>query len=180
MRFLVFVLGVALGVAGTLVLLLFRAPPAMPPAPTTAAPSSEPQLSVMLGEQFLTEVIRRSARDMEAGVAGVQIEPDLRVELRDDSVVIHSVAEVLGQKTNATAVLQPVLRDDKLRIDVVRTDVGALPIPAMENVLERAVNARIASLFDGVPVHITGVRVDRVRGLTITGDIRAPATAAAR
>jgi hypothetical protein len=79
--------------------------------------------------------------------------------------------EVLGRATESTATLRPVLRDGHLAIDVVSTNLGNLPLPAMEQVLEKQINARLQSLLEGMAVTITGVKVDRGKGLIITGDV---------
>lgn len=161
MRFVLFLLGLALGIAGTLAYTVFAAPT---PPPMSEPLPADPQITVMLGERFLTEVIRRAAVE----TPGVKVSPDLRVELRDDTMIVHAKVDVLGQPTEGTAVLRPVLRQERLRMDVVETNLGALPMPAMEQVLERAIDARMQSLLAGVPVAVTGVTVDRAHGLTVT------------
>ncbi|MEO8705621.1 MAG: hypothetical protein ABI867_36660 [Kofleriaceae bacterium] len=161
MRFFVFVFGIVVGVAATLAYVMFEAPT---PIQAPAALPNDPEITVTLGERFLTEMIRRASVD----VPGVTVAPDLRVELRDDTIVVHATVEVLGRPTEGTAVLQPRLRDGHLTMEVIETNVGALPMPATEQVLERAINTRIESLLHGVPVAVTGASVDRAHGLTIT------------
>jgi hypothetical protein len=161
MRFLLLVLGIALGVAGTLAYAMF--------APTAEVPvahplPANPAITITLGESFLTEIMQRTA--LEA--PGVSVpRTQLRVELRDDTIVVHANVEVLGQPTDGTAVLRPVLRGDRLQIDVVETNLGSMPLPAFEQVLDKQINARIQSLLQGMPVTITGVNIERDKGLTI-------------
>jgi hypothetical protein len=64
-----------------------------------------------------------------------------------------------------------VLRDGQLQIDVVGTNVGAIPVPQLQDTVAKQINARVHSLLEGMPVTITGVHVDREHGLTITCDV---------
>lgn len=172
MRFLLLVLGFALGVASTLVYATF-ASPSQPVAPVTAPLEQDPQLSVTLGEPLVAEIIKRSI----AEAPGVGARPELRVALRDDVIVVDASVDVLGQRASGTATLRPTVKDGKLRVDVVDTNLGALQLPPLEGLLEKQINSRIASLLAGMPVTFTGARIDsatglagagRTRGLTVT------------
>lgn len=162
MRLLLFLFGIALGVAGTLGYAVFAHPAVEPVA--QPLPASSP-IAVTLGEGFLTGILQRGVLD----TPGVSVpRGSLRAELRDDAIVVHANVEVLGKATDGQAVLRPVLRGGKLAIDVVDTNLGTLPLPALDDVLDRQINARINSLLAGMPVTITGVRVERDRGMTVT------------
>ncbi len=164
MRFLLLVFGFALGVASTLAYATFANPSQVPPPPTAALPA-DPQLTVTLGEHLVTEIIRRSVLEAP-GIRDAK--PQLSVSLRDDAIVIDATVEVLGKPASGTATLRPKLDAGRLRIDVVETNLGTLPMPPLEQILEKQINARIASLLAGMPVTFTGARVDRTRGLTVT------------
>ncbi len=181
MRFILFLLGVAIGVAGTLAYALFANQPE--PAPVAQAVPANPPITVTLGESFLTALVRKSTVD----TPGVSIPRSaLRAELRDDTIIVHANVEVLGQPTDSSTVLRPVVKDGHLGIDVVETHVGQLPLPAMDQVLDKQINARMQSLFEGMPVTVTGVSIDRDHGLTISGQVdldrleQRPAAQAAR
>jgi uncharacterized protein YpmS len=163
MRFILFVLGIALGIAGTLAYVLFAS--SAEPAPVAQALPANPSITVTLGEPFLTALVRRGTVE----TPGVSVpRTALRAELRDDTIIVHANVEVLGQPTDSSTVLRPLVRNGRLGIDVVETHVGSLPMPAMDQLLDKQINARIASLLDGMPVTITGVKVERDRGLVVS------------
>jgi uncharacterized protein YpmS len=162
MRFLLLVLGIALGVAGTLAYATFASPSQVPP---TAALPADPQLTVTLGDRLVSEIVRRSVLQTP-GLGGTK--PALAVTLRDDLIVVDATVDVLGKRASGTATLRPKLEGGRLRIDVVETNLGTLPMPPLEQILENQINTRIAALLVGMPVTFTGVRVDRTRGLTVT------------
>lgn len=157
MRFVLFLFGIAIGVAGTLAYAMFLAPTAQPPV---ALPlPANPPVTLTLGQNFLTALVRHASHS------------DLRTELKDDAIIVHANMQVLGQSTDGTAELHPVLRDGQLQIDVVGTNVGAVPMPQLQDTVAKQINGRVQSLLEGMPVTITGVHVDRDKGLTITCDV---------
>lgn len=56
----------------------------------------------------------------------------------------------------------------KLRIEVVNTNLGAIKLPALDQVIAQQINDRLASLLQDLPVTVTGVTLDPVHGLTVT------------
>lgn len=167
MRLVLFLLGLALGVAGTLAYAVF-ASPAEPATVSAPLPANAP-ITLTFSDSFLTAVLRRSVISSAGGAPGLAIPASgLRAELRDDVIVVHATVDVLGRPTESTAILRPVLRDGGLAIDVVETNLGDLPVPGFENVLGQQINARLASLMEGMPVTFTGVKVTREAGLEIT------------
>jgi hypothetical protein len=168
MRLLLFLFGIALGVAGTLAYAMFANGTAAEVVAVAQPLPPDPPITITLGEPFLTGIVRHAALE----TPGVAVPPtQLRTELRDDTIIVHANVDVLGQATDAMATLRPVLRDGQLRIDVVKTSVGTMPIPALEQVLEKQINARVQSLLAAMPATITGVAMDHARGLTITCDV---------
>lgn len=165
MRFLVFLLGLALGIAATLAVVVFA--PARPVSPPRPLPQDAP-ISVTFGDRFLTSLVRNADLPSPPGVTIERTQ--LRVQLRDDDLVVHAGITVLGNPVQATVVLRPALRGDHLAIEVVSTDLGTMPLP-IERVLEEQINRRLAWLLDGIPVTITGVAVERGHGLTITCEV---------
>jgi len=168
MRFVVFLLGTILGVGGTLAYSVL-ANPAELPAATASLPANAP-ITVTLGESFLTAVLRRSAiSPAPSGTPGVAVPASaLRAELGDGEIIVHAAVDVLGQPTESTARMRPVLRGGRLAIEVIETNLGDLSIPALEGVLDQQINARLASLMEGMPVFVTGVKVTRDAGLIVT------------
>jgi hypothetical protein len=171
MRLVLFLFGIALGVAGTLAYAMF-AEGARAPVVAVAQPlPPNPPISIRLGEPFLTGIVRHAA----AETPGVAVPPgqpgQLRVELRDDAIIVHANVAVLGQGTDATATLRPLVRDGQLHIDVVKTSVGTMPVPALEQMLEKQINSRVQTLLASMPATITGVEIDHAHGLTITCDV---------
>ena len=164
MRLLLFLFGIALGVAGTLAYAMFVEGTHAPVVAAQPLPPNPP-ISIRLGEPFLTGIIRHAT----AETPGVAVAPtQLRTEMRDDAIIVHANVEVLGQTTDATATLRPTLRDGQLHIDVVKTSVGTMPVPQLEQVLEKQINARVQTLLAALPATITGVEIDHAHGLTIT------------
>lgn len=167
MRIVLFLLGIVLGVGGTLAYSVLANP--AEPAVSAPLPTNAP-ITVTLGESFLTAVLRRSAiTPAPSGAPGVAVPASaLRAELADDKIIVHATVDVLGKPTESTATMRPVLRDGRLVIDVVETNLGDLSIPALEGVLDQQINARLASLLQGMPVTFTGVKVTRAGGLVVT------------
>ena len=168
MRIFLFLLGIVLGVGGTLAYAVL-ANPGEPATASAPLPVNAP-ITVTLGESFLTAVLRRSAiSPAPGGAPGVAVPATaLRAELKDGQIVVHATVDVLGKPTESTAIMRPVLRGGRLAIDVVETQLGDLPIPALEGVLDEQINARLASLMQGMPVTFTGVNVTQAAGLVIT------------
>lgn len=171
MRFFLLLFGIVLGVSGTLAYSVL-ANPAEPASVSAPLPTNAP-ITVTLGESFLTAVLRRSAiSPAPAGAPGVAVPASaLRAELKDDAIVVHATVDVLGKPTEGSAILRPALREGRLVIDVVETNLGELSIPALEGVLDQQINARLASLLQGMPVTFTGVKVTRDAGLVVTCDV---------
>jgi len=161
MKFVVFLLGLVLGIAGTLAYATFAGSSRLP-AP--AVLEHDPQLSVTLGEPLVTELIKRSVED----AAGAGARPDLRVRLQDDAILLDADLDVLGRRGHGTATLWPAIKDGKLRIEVAKASLGDLAMPALEQVLEKQINRRIRSLLAGMPVTFTGARVIAGTGFVIT------------
>ncbi|HTL31935.1 MAG TPA: hypothetical protein VL326_02355 [Kofleriaceae bacterium] len=166
-RFVIFLFGIVLGVAGTLAYGMFvvSGPGPLPTPVATHAP-----VTVTLDESFLTALMQRAIADAPATkVPGVDVSKTrVRAELRGDMIVVHASVNVLGAPTEGTVSMRPVLRNGRLAIDVVETNLGAIALPAMDQVLDKQINARVQSLLDGMPVTVTGVGVDPGRGLAVT------------
>ena len=168
MRLLLFLFGIALGVAGTLAYAMFADGTRAPVVAVAQPLPPNPPISIRLGEPFLTGIVRHAA----AETPGVSVPPgQLRIELRDDAIIVHANVAVLGQGTDATATLRPLVRDGQLHIDVVKTSVGTMPVPALEQMLEKQINSRVQTLLASMPATITGVEIDHAHGLTITADV---------
>jgi len=167
MRLLLFLFGIALGVAGTLAYAMFEG--THTPVVAVAQPlPPNPPISIRLGEPFLTGIVRHAA----AETPGVAVPPtQLRTELRDDAIIVHANVDVLGQTTDATATLHPTVRDGQLHIDVVKTSVGTMPVPQLEQMIEKQINTRVQTLLASLPATITGVEIDHAHGLTVTADV---------
>lgn len=166
MRFVLFVFGIVLGVAGTLAYTMFVVNPAPAPLPQVLPP--DPPITVTLGESFLTAMVRRGALD----TPGFTIPGSaLRAEPIDGAIVVHATVDVLGQTTEGTVTLRPIIAGGRLRVAVIATDLGSVPLPAMDRLLEAQIDARVQSLLAGLPVTVTGVRVERGRGLVVTCEV---------
>ena len=169
-RFVMLVLGIVLGVLGTVAYGMFVATEPVPvarPVPTHAP------VTLTLDESFLTAVIQRAIADGSAGsMPGVAVpKTQVRAELKGDLIVVHASVEVLGAPTEGTVSLRPALRSGRLALDVVETNLGSIALPAMDQVLDKQINARVQSLLDGVPVTVTGFGVEPGRGLSVTGQV---------
>lgn len=166
MRVVLLVIGFLLGVGATLGYGMFVATHHVP-APQPIAQRAP--MTVTLDESFLTALMQRAAIAETVSAPGVAVpRTQVRAELHDDLIVMHAAVEVLGQSTEGTVSMRPVLSNGKLKIDVVETNLGAISLPAMDDVLARQINDRLGSLLQDMPVTVTGVRVEPYRGLTVT------------
>ena len=166
MRFLLLVVGIALGALGMVAYGMFVATPAVPaPQPViTHAP-----MTVALDERFLTALMQRAVMNGAVAAPGVEVpRTQIRAELANDRIVVRANVEVLGQPTEGTITLRPILDAGRLRVRVVDTNLGSIQLPAMDELLETQINERVRSLLDGIPVNVTSVGLDPARGLVLT------------
>lgn len=165
MRILVLLFGIALGVAGTVAYGVFVATPAVPSAQPviTKAP-----MTVTLDEEFLTAIVQRAIATRAVEAPGVDL-PRTQVEARlgPGVVIVRANVEVLGQPTQGTVTLRPVLDAGRLRFEVVETNLGAVQLPAIDQMLETQVNDRVGRLLDGLPVAVTSAGIEPGRGLVV-------------
>lgn len=163
MRLVLFALGLVLGVASTLAYALFaNLPDAIPTSRPLAA---NPPITVIFGEPFLDALVGRAVLEVPGSVARPS---NVRARFRGDTIVVQAEVDVLGRAARGEAVLRPVLRDGRMRVDVVATSLGALPVPAMDKRLEDQINERIRALLADMPVTLTGASIDPARGLVVT------------
>ena len=183
MRIVILLVGIVLGVLGTIAYGMFVVTGPGPVA--TPVPTHAP-MTVALDENFLTAVMQRAIATTPAStVPGVDVpKTNVRASLRGDNIVVHASVNVLGAPTEGTMSLRPVLRGGKLAFEVTDTNLGSIALPAMDQVLETQINARVQPLFDGMPVTVTGVGIEPGRGLVLTCQVdlerleQAPAVAA--
>ncbi len=157
-RLIILFVGFALGV-GAMLVYLWQAGAVEPASP--AALARDAPLSITMGEQFLTAIARRSLGGSGGPLTAVVVKTD------DGVILVEGRAEILGQQRVATARLRPVLREGRLRIEVLSTELADLPVP-MEQGIEDQINMRIRSLLADVPVVFTSVSVLAERGLVVT------------
>ncbi len=173
-RFLIFVFGIALGIASTLVYAAFATPS---PVRVAAPLESDPQLSITLGQPIVAELVQRAIA--EAPEIGKQ--PKLQVSLRDGAIAVAASVEVLGRRGSGTALLRPIIEKGKLRLAIESTSLGTLELPVV-SLLETRINSRIGAInptLSGMPLTFTGVRIDET-GLTVTGRVDLAAVEVAR
>jgi hypothetical protein len=166
MRLLLVVVGIVLGVLGTIAYGVF--------VPTEPMPAPQPVIShapmtVTLDARFLTALVQRAVGDGALQAPGVDVpRTQVEAELRDGLIVVHAKVEVLGQPTQGTVTLRPVLDAGRLRIQVADTNLGSIELPALDELLETQINDRVGALLDGLPVIVTGVGADAAHGLVVT------------
>jgi hypothetical protein len=187
MRIVLLVVGIALGVLGTIGYGMFIA---TPPAPAPQPVIAHAPMTVSLDERFLTALMQRAVIDGAVAAPGVEVpRTQVRAELRNGLIVVHANVEVLGAPTQGSVTLRPVLEAGRLRVQVDDTNLGSIQLPAMDQLLETQINARVSSLLDGMPVTVTSVGIDPARGLVLTCQVDldrleqaapAPQTSAAR
>ena len=174
MRFLILVFGIALGIASTLAYAAFANPSHVPAATPL---ESEPQLSITLGQPLVAEIVQRAI----AEAPGLGAKPTIQVSLKNDAIAVDASIEVLGRRGSGTARLRPTIENGKLRVAIASTSLGTLELP-VASLLESQINSRIAAIhptLSGMPVTLTGVRIDP-RGLTVTGRVDLAALGVAR
>lgn len=180
MRFVLFLLGIVLGIGGTLAYGVFVA---SPPPPRPQALIEEAPVTVTLDERFLTALVQRAVAAGAVQAPGVDVKrTQVDARLGNGVIIVRANVEVLGQPTRGTVTLRPVLDAGRLRFEVVETNLGTIQLPAIEQVLETQVNDRVGSLLDGLPVTVTSVAIQPGRGLVITSQVdldRLDATATA-
>jgi hypothetical protein len=164
-RLFLLVFGFVLGVAATLGYGMFVA---TDPVPAPQPVATHAPMTVSLDESFLTAIVARNAAETVAA-PGVDVpRTQMRVEIVGQNIVVHAAVKVLDQPTDGTVTLRPVLDAGKLRIEVVNTNLGTIKLPALDQVIAQQINDRLRSLLQDLPVTVTGVTVDPVRGLTVT------------
>ena len=139
-RFLLLIIGIVLGVVGTVAYGMFVATPPVPahrPVPTHAP------VTVTLDESFLTAIIQRSFAGAPAtNVPGVAVpKTRVRAQLRGDLIIVHASVEVLGAPTSGSVSMRPVLRNGRPALDVVESSLGAIAL-AMQLAQEKG-NPRV-------------------------------------
>lgn len=173
-RFLIFVFGIALGIASTLVYATFANPSQ---APVATPLESDPQLTITLGQPLVAEVVQRAI----AEAPGLGAKPTIQVSFKDEAIAVDASVEVLGRRGSGTALLRPTIEHGKLRVAIARTSLGTLELP-VASLLEKQLNSRIGAIsptLSGLPLTFTGVRIDK-QGLTVTGRVDLAALKAAR
>ena len=89
--------------------------------------------------------------------------------LAGTTFAVQAAVKVLDQTTDGTVTLRPQLAGGgKLRIEVVNTNLGTIQLPGLDETIAQQINERLHSLLRDLPVVVTGVSVDPVRGLTVT------------
>lgn len=129
-----------------------------------------PPVRVILGEQFLTALVRRA-------FAEAVVDPRLAirnvfVDAQPGVLVVGGTTDLFGRPTAVHVVLRPTVSDGILRMRVVSGEFARLPLPLpLGRILQRELNVRLDSLLAGLPGVISSIAVDRDEGLVVTGRI---------
>lgn len=162
---LILILGLLLGAAAMMAYVVYEGSPIG--GPIEPLPE-HPPVTVAFGAPFLEQVVKRAAA--EAPGLGLSAD-DLVVSLREGELVVSTQVVVVGKRTRATIVMRPRLERGQLLFDVASTGIGGMPIPKVGQVIEQHVDRHIRALMKGMPIVVTGAKVDRKRGLVVTGDV---------
>jgi hypothetical protein len=143
------------------------------PVPVARPVPTHAPVTLTLDESFLTALMQRALADgAGSGMPGVAVpKTQVRAELKGDLIIVHASVEVLGAPTEGTVSMRPVLRNGRVALDVVESGLGSIALPAMDQVLDKQINARLQSLLDGIPGTVTGIGVEPGRGLSVTGQV---------
>jgi len=164
-RFLAFLFGIVVGVGGAVAYMVFT-PPADAVTPSKLPPSAP--LTVTFGEPLITGLLQRGS----LRIPGASVPPDsLRAEIGDGVLTVRATVDIAGRSSHAKAVVRPVLTRGTLRVEVVEGTLGVLPVPALQQLLDEQVNPRLRTVFAGLPATVTGVALDRERGLSVSAEI---------
>lgn len=166
MRFLLLVVGIALGVLGTVAYGMFVA---TAPVPAPQPVISHAPMTVALDERFLTALVQRALANGAVEAPGVDV-PRTQIDATFGKgvIIVRANVEVLGQPSEGTVTLRPVLDAGRLRFQVAETNLGTIELPAIDEVLETQINERVGYLLDGLPVTVTSVAADPAYGLMVT------------
>jgi hypothetical protein len=135
MRILLLLVGIVLGVAGTLAYGMFVA---SPPPPRPQAVIERAPVTVTLDERFLTALVQRAVADGAVQAPGVDVKrTQVDARLGNGVIIVRANVEVIGQPTRGTVTLRPVLHGGRLRFEVIETNLGQIELPAIEQILAR-------------------------------------------
>lgn len=162
---LVLVLGALLGAGAMLAYFVFAGTPIA--GPDEPLPK-HPPITLALGVPFLQQVVERAAE--EAPDVGLSSK-DIKVSLRDRDIVVTAPVTLVGKPTRASIILRPAIERGTLKFDVVGSNLGGMPVPKIGELVDKEIDARIRALMNGLPIVVTGAKVDKKRGLVVTGSI---------
>lgn len=137
--------------------------------PLLTAPSeTAPDLTVTMSQGLLNALVQQS---VARGESPVPLE-DVRVETRDQRLVVRGTLAFLGRGVSGTAELQPYIENGALRMRLVRARFGVLPVPSgLERLAEGPINARVRQSVGDLPATLTSVRTSD-EGVTVTARVR--------
>lgn len=162
---LVLVFGALLGAGAMLAYVIFAGPPVA--GPDEPLPK-HPPITLALGAPFLEQAIQRAVDAAPGlGMSG----KDVKVSLRDRELVVSAPVQVVGKTARGSISMRAILDKGQLKFDVTSTGIGGMPLPKIGQTIEQQVDARIRALMKGLPIVVTGAKVDKKLGLVITGDV---------
>lgn len=127
-----------------------------------------PPVTLVLGTPFLQEAVQRAVESAPGlGIAS----KDVKVSVRDRELVVSAPVQVVGKTARGSISMRAILEKGQLKFDVTSTGLGGMPLPKIGQTIEQQVDARIRALMKGLPIVVTGAKVDKKRGLVITGDV---------
>ena len=161
------VIGLLLGVAGTLVWQVFVVDSerdAFAPAPQPRDPDVVVTLSYALIAALINEEIARSEISLPLR--------DIRAGDDDGRLVLRGSVRVLGRDVPGSVELEPHVEDGRLVTRLRGARLGGLPIPSnVQRLAEDPLNRQLLAVIGNLPATLSSVRVSDA-GLVVTADVR--------
>lgn len=183
---LTFFIGILVGAILLVGLLVFVVPAPVPPAGPASAPatSGTPDVSILLRNDFLTRELQREATQADPPIplSGITVQTASGNQSAHDLVVSGTLAlPETGLTAPAQITVHPAVSGNQLTVQVVKMDVGGLPVPsaalqASEGSINRALNQELGKWVAGTSYQIQSVTTTPqglVVNLIVKGSARA-------
>ncbi|TAK33439.1 MAG: DUF2140 family protein [Chloroflexota bacterium] len=156
------IMGAVVGAVAVVAVQSMAAPPV---SKTTArANPGQTDVEITLRKDYLTRVIGQEIQkaNLPFTFQNLQIEPR-----GNDQIALTGQIDMNSFRVPATITAQPTVVNGQLKMNILRTDVGSIPIPIdLGAMFGEALNSQLASLQSTIPYRVNSVQVSD-QGLTL-------------